>query len=302
MSFARHPGRRVRAVLVAAGSCAALVLAASAASAQTGTTGPSGRAFANGSVTSVHGTAVQVNNTFQNSESTVTLQPSTEYTKRETAAASAITVGACVRVLGTGSAAKGITAQSVSLSVASASGCAGPGNGGAGAAGGPGTRGGFRFGNGQRPRNFGGNGTGNGSRTRPANFAMAFGPVTSVSGDTLVVKSTTFVRPAATKSKGKAKGASTSKSTSSTTPKTTTSNVTVTLTNTSQISQTVSASASDVTVGSCVTATGTSNGGGVDADRVAISDPVNGQCTGGFGRFGGGGGTGGNGGSGNGQV
>lgn len=283
MSYTRHPGRRARAVLVAVGACAALVLTAAGASAQTGATGTSGRAFANGSVTSVHGTAVQVSNTFQNRESTVTLQPSTEYTKRESAPASAITVGTCVRVLGTGSATKGITAQSVSASAAGANGCAGPGGGTPSAASGAGPRGGFRFGNGQRPRNGGAN------RNRPANFAMAFGPVTSVSGDTLVVKSTTFVRPAATKSKTKAKGASTSKRPSSTPPKTTTSNVTVTLTNTSQISQTVSASASDVTVGSCVTATGTSNGGGVNADRVAISAPVNGQCTGGFGRFGGGG-------------
>lgn len=288
MSLSRHPRRSrrpLRLAAIASGALAAIALAGGPAFAQTGT---GTRAFASGSVTSVHGTAVQVNNTFQNSESTVTLQPSTQYTKRASATASAITVGACVRVLGTGTASKGITAQTVAVSPSTANGCAGPG--GRNGPGGGGAPGGFRFGNRQRPRNFGGaSGAGNGGSrpTRPANFAMAFGPVTSVNGDTVVVKSTTFVRPAASRStkSSKAKHASTSKAT----PKPTTRDVTVTLTGTSQISQTVSAAASDVTVGACVTATGTSNGGGVNADRVAISAPVNGQCTGGFGGFGRGG-------------
>jgi len=284
MFFLRHAGGRTRLSFVAAGVLTGLALAAGPAGAQTNSTS---RGFASGAVTSVHGSAVQVSNTIQNSESTVTLQTSTEYTKRESATASAITVGACVRVLGTGSTTKGITAQTVAISPSTAGSCTTPG--GPGGPGGGQGNGSGRFGNGQRPRNFGG---ANGNRTgnRPANFATAFGPVTSVNGSSIVVKSTTFVRPATTKSSSstKAKRASTSKST----PKTTTSNVTVTLTDSSQISQTVSASASDVTVGACVTATGTSSGGGVLADRLAVSAPVNGQCTGGFGGFGRGGGSG----------
>ena len=56
--------------------------------------------------------------------------------------------------------------------------------------------------------------------------------------------------------------------------------------------------------GSCVTATGTTAGAGITADRVNVTAPVNGACTGGFGGgFGRGGFGGGSGGStGTGQV
>ena len=305
MSIARvtHRHRLLAGVVPGVLASLALALTAGPASAQAA----SNRGFAVGSVTSVHGTSVQVSNTAQNSESTVTLQTTTQYTKRESATTSAITVGVCARVMGTGSTSKGITAQTVAISPSTTNGCTGPGNfggaGGAGAGGG-GRPGGFRFGNGQRPRNFGGapNGAGN-NRTRPANFALASGPVLSVNGDSVVVKSTNFVRPVATKNAKSSKSNKT-KAPTTTAPKTTTSNVKVTLTNSTQLTQTVGASASDVTVGSCLTATGTSSGGGVTADRVAISDPVNGQCLGGFGGFGGGaGGANSGGGSGaNGQV
>ncbi len=293
MSFARTPHRRRMLAVVVPGALVALALSAGPALAQTA----NGGGFAVGSVTSVHGTSVQVSNTAQSSESTVTLQSDTQYTKRESAAASAITVGTCVRVLGSGSTAKGITAQTVAVSPPAANGCAGPGNnGGAGA-----RSGGFRFGNGQRPRNFGGGGR-NGApsnRTRPANLAIASGPVVSVNGGSVVVKSTAFVRPATTKNTKSSKSTKTKHaSTSNTKPKITTTDVKVALTGSTQITQTVSASATDVTVGACVTVTGASSGGGVTADRVAISAPVGGQCVGGFGgfgRFGGGAGS-------NGQV
>ena len=103
-------GRRV--VAAAAGVLVAVASAASPAVAQTAGTAPQ---FASGAVTSVHGDAVQVTNQTQNSESTVVLSPTTQVTKRVTASNSAITVGACVRVTGTGSATKGITARSVVL-------------------------------------------------------------------------------------------------------------------------------------------------------------------------------------------
>jgi hypothetical protein len=284
----------------AVGGALALALAASPATAQTSN---SNRQFVTGSVTSVHGTAVQVDEQAQNSEATVTLAPTTQITKRQSADASAITTGACVRVIGTGSASKGISARTVAVSSATSSGC-GPGTGnGANGQGGPG---GFRFGNGQRPNFRNGAGNGNGSRRFPnggnfANFAIANGPVVSVSGDSVVVKSTTFTRPAAANTKSKSKGKSKSTKSQSTTPKATTSNVKVTLASSTSITQTVSGTATDVAVGSCVTATGTVAGAGITADRVNVSAPVNGSCSAGFGggRFGGGG-AGGGGGTGNG--
>jgi hypothetical protein len=53
-----------------------------------------------------------------------------------------------------------------------------------------------------------------------------------------------------------------------------------------------------VTVGSCVTATGTTVSGGVGANSVTVSAPVNGACSSGFGFGGGIGGGGGGGGTG----
>lgn len=268
-------------VAATAGVLVAVALAASPAGAQTAGAAPQ---FASGAVTSVHGDSVQVTNQTQNSESTVVLSPTTQVTKRVTASASAITVGACVRVTGTGSASKGITARSVALSTATSSGCTGPGGGG------------FRFGNGQRPRNFGnGSGFRNRGGARTANFALASGPVVSVKGDKIVVKSTTFQRPTTTSTtSGKKK--STPK------PTTKTSNVTVTLPSAVSISQTVAGTAADVAVGSCLTATGTTSAGSVAANRVVVSQPVSGSCTAGFG-FGGGRGPGAGGGNGsNGSV
>jgi hypothetical protein len=286
-------------VAATAGALVALALAASPAVAQTAGTAPQ---FASGAVTSVHGDSVQVTNQTQNSESTVVLSPTTQVTKRVTASASAITVGACVRVTGTGSATKGITARSVALSMATSSGCtAGPGAAGFGGRGGGG---GFRTGNGQRPRNFGnGNGFPNRGGARTANFALAAGPVVSVKGDKIVVKSTTFQRPTATSTtSGKKK--STSKGTTTPKPTTKTSNVTVTLPSAVTISETVAGTTADVAVGSCLTATGTTSAGNVAANRAVVSQPVNGSCTAGFGfGFGGGAGPGAGGGNGsNGSV
>jgi hypothetical protein len=270
--------RRRGLVVATAGALVAVALAASPAVGQTAGTTPQ---FASGAVTSVHGDAVQVTNQNQNSESTVMLSPTTQVTKRVAATASAITVGSCVLATGTGSASKGITARSVSLTAATSSGCT------AGAGGGAGRAGGFRFGNGQRPRNFGnGSGFRNRRGARAANFALASGPVVSVTGDKIVVKSRTFQRPAATNGKNtkKAKNAKTK-------PTTTTSNVTVTLPSAAVITETVAGTPADVAVGSCVTATGTTSAGSVAANRVMVSQPVNGSCTRGFG-FGGGRGAG----------
>jgi hypothetical protein len=68
--------------------------------------------------------------------------------------------------------------------------------------------------------------------------------------------------------------------------------VTVTFTSSTPITETVTAAAKDVTVGSCVTVVGQPPASGaaartVTATIVIVSSPVNGNCTGGF-RFGGG--------------
>jgi hypothetical protein len=292
MSVTRTLLRRSALMPITLGSLLALAITASPVGAQTSNPPPQ---FASGAVTSVHGASVQVSNQAQSSESTVVLSPTTQISKRETAAVSVITVGACVRVVGTGSATKGLTAQTVAVSAASTNGCTG-------GPGGPGGPGGFRSGNRPRPRDFGNGGGGgnggfrNGSGTRPANFALASGPVVSVSGDKVVVKSTTFQRPT-TSSKSTGKKA---KAKATTRPKATTTDVTVTLAASTTVTQTVAASASDVTVGSCVTATGTTASGSVNAERVTVSPPVNGACAGGFG-FGGRGG-GGSAGAGGGSV
>lgn len=297
-----QPTRWLRRVL-AVGAVGALTLALAATAAGAQTSSPSGRQFVTGSVTSVHGTSVQVSNQTQNSESTVTLAPTTQIDKSESASASAIAAGACVRVIGTGSASKGIAARTVVVNAATSNGC-GPGNDRGGRADG----GVLRFGNGQRPslrdRANGANGTRRFPRRGAlANLAIANGPVVSVSGDKVVVKSTTFARPTTTSTKSKSKSKSRqSAKTQTSRPKATTRNVTVTLASSTTITQTVSGTAADVAVGSCVTATGTTAGAGITADRVNVSAPVNGACTGGFGGGFFGGGPGGNGNGGNGQV
>jgi len=277
--------RAARALAVTAtGAVAVLAVVAGPAAAQTSTTNPTSNfSFANGIVTSVHGASVQVSNTQTQSESTVALQDTTTYMKRVRADASVLVAGACVRVTGTGSDSKGITATGVQVSAADSTGsCAGPG------ARNDGQR--PDFGNGRPRFNGNGNGNTNGNRpNRPTNFAIANGPIVSVSGDKITVKSTAFQRPA-TPSSSKGKSRSSSKTAKQQTArKTTTTNVVVTVGSSTTIEQTVTATAADVVTGKCVTATGTNGTGGVNAERVSISDPVNGACAGGFGRFGGGG-------------
>jgi hypothetical protein len=126
-------------------------------------------------------------------------------------------------------------------------------------------------GNGQGPLGFGNNG-GNGARR--ADFGNVNGKVTKVSGDKVTVKGVVVQAP--TKANGK--------------PKTSNKTVNVTLSGSTRYSQTTTATADALTVGTCVTAAGTADSvGTVTANTVVVSQPVNGSCTGGFG-FGGRGG------------
>jgi len=280
-----RPASRRRAALAAVSMLALLVGTATAASAQTFPGG--GGPFAIGSVTSVSGSTVDLKSATGGDDVTVTLSDSTTYVKNEAAAASAIDTGTCVRVSGTGSAAKGIKATTVSItpmpSSTSSSSTTSPSGSGAGAGPCGGRGGGPGFGNRTGSGGFpGANGNGGGAPgqsgangTRPPRGAnarrrfggMAFGSVVSITGDQMVVKARTFA--------GRPKRG--------TTPKLTTQKVDVTLSDSTKITQTVAGTMSDVAVGSCLTAIGTGDATAVTAARVTISDPVNGACTAGFG-------------------
>jgi hypothetical protein len=280
--------RRVGLVpLVVAGTVIAVAatFGASPADAQTtnpGTTRPS----ASGMLSSISGSTLQVQEAAGNA--TVVVTPSTSYQQTKTAATTDIAAGACVRVMGTGSTSAGIQATTVALSKPPKGGCS------ATAQAGGRFRGGFRDGtrpnlpSGQRP-NFpsgrpdlgpGGPGTDANGGSRPANFAIAFGAVKSISGDQMTMKAYTVSRPS---SNSKSK------------PKVKTQTVKVTLASGTTVTQTTGATAKDLSVGACVNANGNVDSvGTITAQRVAISQPTNGACTGfgfggGFGRrFGGG--------------
>lgn len=122
--------------------------------------------------------------------------------------------------------------------------------------------------------------SGAGSGTRPDGARGAFGggangKVVKIDGDAVTVEST---RPAMPSSDG-----------STSTGEATTTTRTVTLTSGTTYTKTVSATASALKVGSCVTALGTADdAGAISATSIAISPAVNGACTGGMsGRLGG---------------
>ena len=235
--------------------------------------------FANGTIASVTRSTISVQGA--NGVTTVAVADTTTYQQTKGADASAIAVGDCVRITGTGSLTKGITAFSIALSPAKADGCTQGRPGGASFRGGAGRNlpsggsggtppqgngqlpAGAPNGNGQRPA---GAPTGNGSGG--ANGTVASGTITSVSGDNLTAKATVFTPP--TKKNAK--------------PKTTTKKVKVTFSSATTITQTVAATAAELAVGSCVTAAGTANDSGIlTAASITISQPENGACTTGFG-------------------
>ena len=95
------------------------------------------------------------------------------------------------------------------------------------------------------------------------------GEVTAVSGDTITVAATSFDPQAE----------------EGTEPETT--SVTVTTTGETTVTITETADATALTIGRCVTATGTSDDtGAVSAERIEVSDAVDGECSTGFGRGG----------------
>lgn len=266
--------------IAAVGALGAVVgLAAAVAGAQTA---PGGGPFASGMLTSVSGSSLELQRTNPQDQSdtaavSVTLTGSTTYQKVQQTSPDAIVPGACVRVAGTGSVAKGkITASTVAITAMTSGDCARPGGGNGGPPGsGPGTTATFPNGGSapNRPNRPGGNGRRTGG--------FAFGSVQSVKGQNVVVKATTFSgrRPSGN---------------SQMRPRTTTKKVKVTLSGSTTVTEVVPGAQSDLATGVCVSAAGTGDSQAITAQRVTISQPENGSCSGfGFGLGGGGGGAGG---------
>jgi hypothetical protein len=222
---------------------------------------------ASGLIAAVSGSTLQVQNA-QVGQVAVTWTAATKFTQQVTLSLGSIKAGDCV----TASSAAGsltaasFTATAVTVSQAVNGRCFGGFGGGAFPSAGSSVR--------PRPRP-----SGTRSFAPPSGAArtgaFAVGSVVSVSGSTIVVASRSF-GPGAGASPGASAG--------------TTTNKTVTLTSATKITTVRSSTAAAATVGRCVTAQGKSDStGAVAATTIAVTDPVSGQCIGGFGGFGGGG-------------
>ena len=281
MNRPTHRMPRSLPVAIAAASLAGCLALAGVAGAATTTTSPPGaRAFpgASGSVAAIAGSSMEVQNQ-QTGQVTVNWGPSTSFTQTVTVPASSVAVGDCVTV--TGSSSKGtITATSVGISQAVSGKCTGE------AFGGGQRRGGFTpppggFARGQRPGGFtppsGGSGTARRFGT-PGGIAFASGKVTKVTAEGLAVSGISSAAFAKAAKK-------TTKPTKPAAVKTTTTKVRLTSSTTYTESQ--AATSTNLAVGDCVTAAGSSDStGAVTASTVRITSTGGKSCTSGFGGFG----------------
>jgi hypothetical protein len=223
-----------------------------------------------GTAAAVSGSSLEVQNP-TSGQVTVTFTASTPITDTVSVTSKDVTVGSCVTVVGkpsaAGAAAKSVTATSVTISAPVKGSCTGGGAGGFGGGG----FGGFGGGQGTasprpsfspRPRPTGSRGAfGNGT------FGGADGKVTSVSASGFVVEA-----------RSRTAGSGTATDTS----------VTVITTSASKYLKTVTASASALKVGLCITAVGTPNSiGAVAARSIRISQPGPTGCVTGLGGRGG---------------
>jgi hypothetical protein len=234
---------------------------------------------ASGEIAAVSGKTLQVQNT--SSQTAVTWSASTAFTKAQT---TTLAAGDCVTVVGTpGSGNDAITATSVR--VLSSTGTCTQATPRAFPSGTPSGGAGGRRDGGTRP-----SGTPDGSAGpsgapggEVANFATAFGKVTSVSGSTVLMSGT--LRSGARF--GGSPGATTAPSASPSA-----SAITVTLGSSTSAQRTVKATGADAKVGTCAVATGKADSAGtVAATAIALSPKGADGCTAGFGggRFPGGG-------------
>lgn len=216
---------------------------------------------ASGQVEAISGKTAQVQNTQLNQQVAVTWTDSTKFTQEVAAAKSAVTVGACVVVRAPAAASSAgatptdrptaITAASVRITQ--------PVNGTCAAAVGG------RFGGGRQgapsgaPSGFGTPGQFGGGQGRPGGVRGfgAFGKVTAVSAAGFTVASDFGGQTTTT---------------------------TVTTTGSTTYTTTTSSTSAAMKVGVCLQASGSADStGALTATRVAVSQPVGGACTGGFG-------------------
>jgi hypothetical protein len=257
----------IRAITAASALAVVVGLTATVAGAQAA---PPGGPFASGMLTSISGSALQLQRTnpddqSQTTDVSVTLTGSTTYQQVQETSPNAVTEGACVRVAGKGSVDKGkITASTVAITATSSSDCSRPRGNGANGGGfaGAGSAPGGTATNGSAPPN--GSFPRNGNARRRAG-GIAFGSVQSVKGNEVVVKAATF-------SGRRPSGMSQSP------PKVKTKNVKVTLSGSTKVTQLVAASQTDLATGQCVSAAGTGDAEAITAQRVTISPPENGTC------------------------
>ena len=251
--------------------------AASAAGGNSGGSGGSGAPRqipgASGTIAAINGTSLEVQNA-SSGQTTVTYTTSTTFDQTVTASASDVVVGSCISAFGkptsgstSGSRALGgpVTATTVSISQPTSGTCStgfggfGGGSGPGGSPnGGPPSGGSFPEGGGRPP-------SGGRFPSGAANFGVASGMVTAVSGSTATVSET---NPQSKK----------------------TTAVVVTLTSSTTYTQRQSAAASDLAVGKCAQARGSSSTtGAITAQSITISTPGASGCSSGFGGFPGGG-------------
>lgn len=215
-------------------------------------------------------------------QTTVTYTATTTITRTKKAALSDVSVGDCIVATSaaTGSATtspdpqSAVTATSIRISTPVNNTC---GAGGFGRGQGFPGRGGFPGDGAGRPTT---SPTARPDAGNPRQFGGfgAFGTVTAVSGSTITVKQSARVG-------GQSPTAAPTISPAST-PTTTVRTITVTAATT--YTTTSTGSAKDLVVGECATALGQAGStGAVSARSIAVSDPVNGSCTTGFGGFGG---------------
>lgn len=257
-------------VALAAGLLSACGGSSKASSAQTTTTvvNAGARRFsggglpgASGTVAAIDASSMEVQNP-QTGQVTVKWTPSTVFTKTVDMAASSITAGECVTVIGTTSGGH-LTARSVMISQATAAGSC------------TGRFGPRRSGQGGFPTGSSPNFRARGSTPRSvpsalANLGLVNGKVTSVSGESMLVygiSSSGFARRGSAGSTPPTSVAATS--------------ITVGLSSSTTYSETQAAAAGDLAVNDCVTANGTSDStGAITARSVRITSTGGHSCSG----------------------
>ncbi|MFD4323706.1 DUF5666 domain-containing protein [Nocardioides sp. NPDC058538] len=230
---------------------------------------------ASGKIAAADGSTIQVQGS--DSQTAVTYTDKTAITQQVAGSLSDVKAGVCVMVTpadGSESSDTAVTAGSIRVTEKTDGSCQG-GFGGGRPSGMP--EGGMPSGmpEGEMPSGAPQGGMPSGGPGGGGGFGTS-GEVTAVSGDTITVAATGFDPQAE-------EGAE---------PETAT--VTVTTTGETTVTTTTTADASALAIGRCVTASGTADDtGAVSAERIEVSDAVDGECSTGFGRggFPGGGGS-----------